>query len=63
MGDMAEKWYKKVSDYLKAHPEVGSEVGGGGECTQRDTESSEISDKNMNEVDNSKDNNTNWRCC
>ena len=23
MSDMAEKWYKKVSDYLIAHPEEG----------------------------------------
>ena len=45
--------------------EVGGKVGvegSGGESTQRDTESSDISNKNMNEVD-SKDNNTNWRCC
>ena len=49
---------------ITAHPEggkVGVE-GSGGESTQRDTESSDISNKNMNEVD-SKDNNTNWRCC
>ena len=69
MGDMAEKWYKKVSDYLTPSKvrwgggggKVGVE-GSGGESTQRDTESSDISNKNMNEVD-SKDNNTNWRCC
>ena len=37
------------SDYLTAHPEgseVGGKVRGGGEFTQRDTETSEISDKN-----------------